>query len=131
MVQNTNVRASWHLLKYTYVLAALAVGLDKLIPLVLGRYLVTNWIMYVHPQLLVMFPVTPEQFLYVIGIIEIVAGILVLIKTRIGAYLIAAWLIIIVINLFAMGSYFDIIARDLVMAAGAVALAWLDEACCD
>lgn len=131
MVQNTNVRASWHLLKYTYGLAALAVGLDKLIPLVLGRYLLTNWAMYVHPQLLVMFPATLEQFLYLIGAIEIVAGILVLTKTRIGAYLVAAWLVVIIINLAAMAAYFDIIARDAVMAAGAVALAWLDKACCD
>ncbi len=130
MVHEAKVRASWHLLKYTYGLAALAVGLDKLIPVVTGRYLLTNWVMYVHPKLLVMSPATPEQFLYVIGAIEIIAGILVLTKTRFGAYLIAAWLGIIIINLFAIGAYFDIIARDVVMAAGAVALAWLDEACC-
>jgi hypothetical protein len=131
MVKNANVRASWNLLKYTYGLAALAVGLDKLLPFVLGHYLLTNWAMYIHPRLLMMFSTTPEHFLYLVGIIEIVAGILIFVKTRVGAYLIAAWLVVIIINLAALGTYFDIIARDAVMAAGAVALAWLDEACGD
>lgn len=131
MAKNAHVMASWNLLKYTYGLAALAVGLDKLLPVVFGHYFLTNWAMYVHPELLVMFSTTPAQFLYLVGIIEIVAGILVFVKTRLGAYLIAAWLVVIIINLAALGTYFDIIARDAVMAAGAVALAWLDKACGD
>lgn len=128
MANKSKVFAAWKLLKYTYGLAALIVGIDKLMPFFTGHYLITDWTMYVHPKLLEMFSTDPVQFLYVIGVVEIAAGILVFTKTRIGAYVVAAWLGVIIVNLFAIGMYFDIIARDAVMAAGAVALAWLDEA---
>jgi uncharacterized YccA/Bax inhibitor family protein len=57
-----------------------------------------------------------------VGTIEIVAGILVLIKPRLGSLIVALWLIGIVINLLLTGQYFDIAVRDAVMAIGAFSL---------
>ena len=68
------------------------------------------------------------NFVIVTGVIEIVAGIFVWISPRWGAYLVAAWMILVVLDLASMNMYYDIIARDLVIAIGALALAWLSEA---
>lgn len=63
-----------------------------------------------------------------VGIIEIAAGLLVLSRlTRVGAYVVSAWLVGIALNLLTTGHYFDIAARDLVMAVGAFTLGRLSE----
>jgi hypothetical protein len=65
--------------------------------------------------------------MYAVGIIEICVGILILTTyTRIGAYLMMAWLFIIVLNLLSMFAYYDICVRDSVMALGAYCLAQMD-----
>jgi hypothetical protein len=70
-----------------------------------------------------------EIFMRAVGIIEIIAGILVLSKmTRVGAYIVCAWLVAIALNLLSTGHYLDIAVRDLVMAVGAFTLAKLEEA---
>jgi len=70
---------------------------------------------------------SPPAFLHVVGVVEIIAGLLVLSAwTRLGAYVVMAWLICIAINLVSMG-YLDIAVRDLAMAVGAFALARLQE----
>jgi uncharacterized membrane protein HdeD (DUF308 family) len=58
----------------------------------------------------------------VIGVIEIIAGILVAIKPRIGAYVVATWLCGIIINLLLLSGYYDIALRDFGLALGAIAL---------
>jgi uncharacterized membrane protein HdeD (DUF308 family) len=63
----------------------------------------------------------------VIGVIEIVAGILVAIKPRIGAYVVAAWLLGIVINLLIIPGFFDIALRDFGLSLGALALGRLSQ----
>lgn len=81
-----------------------------------------------------MLPMSPQAFMYLVGIIEIVAGIGVLLPrvTRIFAFVVAAWLTCIAVNLIA-GGFYDIAVRDLVMAISAVsygrltALVWRDE----
>lgn len=108
------------LLKYTYGLVFIVAGADKFINLV------TQWTKYVSPFVLNILPVSLAHLIMAVGILEIVIGILILSpKTRIGAYLAAVWLLIIVANLLSMGMYFDIAVRDVVMAVGAIALAWL------
>jgi uncharacterized membrane protein HdeD (DUF308 family) len=62
-----------------------------------------------------------------IGVIEIVAGILVAIKPRIGAYVVSVWLLGIVINLLIIPGYFDIALRDFGLALGALALGRLSQ----
>lgn len=62
-----------------------------------------------------------------VGVIEILAGILVAIKPRIGAYVVAAWLAGIIVNLLLIPNFFDIALRDFGLALGALALGRLSE----
>ena len=70
-------------------------------------------------------PVKASVFMMIVGIIEIVAGILVLVKPSKGALVVSAWLILIALNLLASGSYLDVAVRDIAMAVGAFSLAKL------
>ena len=63
--------------------------------------------------------------MYFVGIVEIVAGVVVLLKPRYGAYLVAAWLAGIVINLFSFPGWYDIAVRDFGLMLGALTLARL------
>ena len=105
----------------TYGLVPLLAGLDKLLNLL------TDWPKYLSPAIANLLPVSPETFMHAVGIIEIVVGLLVLTRwTRLGAWIAAAWLVAIAINLITMG-LFDIAVRDLAMAVGATTLARLAE----
>lgn len=64
----------------------------------------------------------------IVGLVEIVAGITVALRPRFGGYLVAAWLVGIIVNLLLLGDYFDIALRDLGLAIGAFALARLAAA---
>jgi hypothetical protein len=66
---------------------------------------------------------TPHTFMMVVGVIEIIAGVLILVKTRFGAYLVSVWLVLIALTLLTSGKYLDVAVRDLVMAIGAYSLA--------
>jgi hypothetical protein len=69
-----------------------------------------------------MLPVPPDKFMLIVGVIEIVAGLAVLTKfTRLGAYVVMIWLLLISVNLI-LGGYFDIAVRDIMMALGAYTL---------
>jgi len=63
----------------------------------------------------------------VVGVIEIIAGIIVFVRTVVGAYVVMAWLICIALQLIIGGHYFDVAVRDLVMAVGAYTLAQLTK----
>lgn len=123
-VAQHKITKSWWLLKITYGLLFAVAGADKFM------HLVTNWDKYLSPLMLKMFPIAlaAHQFMFVVGIIEIIIAFLVLTKfTKLGAYLVALWFVIIVVNLLSMGMYFDIAVRDLVMAIGAIVLAQLTD----
>jgi uncharacterized membrane protein YphA (DoxX/SURF4 family) len=105
----------------TYGLVPLLAGLDKFFNLL------TDWPQYLSPAVANLLPVSPQTFMYAVGIIEIVAGLLVLTRwTRLGAWIVAAWLVAIAIDLITLGLY-DIAVRDLAMAVGASTLARLAE----
>ena len=59
----------------------------------------------------------------VVGVVEILAGVAVLLKPAIGGYIVAAWLVIVSLSLLAGGNYLDVAVRNLVMAVGAFSLA--------
>jgi hypothetical protein len=69
----------------------------------------------------------PHRLMYPVGLIEIVAGILVLVRPRVGGYVVAAWLAAIIIDLLLIPGYFDIAVRDFGLLLGALALARLSE----
>jgi uncharacterized membrane protein YphA (DoxX/SURF4 family) len=90
--------------------------------------LLTNWEQYVNPTLERLLPFSTTTFMHIAGIIEIVAGLIVLSRfTTFGAYLVSAWLALIAISLIASGHYLDVAVRDLVMSASAYSLAALSR----
>lgn len=109
------------LLKYTYALVPIVAGLDKFMNLL------ADWSQYLSDFINNMLPLSADAFMYIVGIIEIAAGVLVLFKPKIGAYVVMLWLILIALNLILSGQYFDIAVRDLTMAIGAYTLAKLSE----
>jgi uncharacterized membrane protein YphA (DoxX/SURF4 family) len=119
-LNDRRVNQSWWALKLAFGVVPIVAGLDKFFNLL------TNWEQYLSP--LVSSVVPASTFMHVVGIIEIAAGILVLSKlTRVGAYIVSAWLVGIALNLLTTGHYFDIAARDVVMAVGAFVLGRLSE----
>lgn len=107
------------LLKYTFGLVPIVAGLDKF------TNILTDWSQYLNPTLAQMLPIAPATFMMIVGVIEVVAGVLVLMKTELGAYIVSAWLVLIAITLIASGKYLDVAVRDVVMAIGAYSLARL------
>jgi len=74
-----------------------------------------------------MLPFSPHLFMQIVGVIEIIAGIIVLVRPAIGGYIVMAWLIGIALQLIASGKYFDVAVRDLVMSISALSLARLSR----
>ncbi|MBF9142948.1 hypothetical protein I2I01_14975 [Hymenobacter sp. BT439] len=106
-------------MRLTYGLVPIVAGLDKF------TNLLTNWEAMLPAGLAHMLPVSAHTFMLIVGIIEVIAGVLVLLRPRIGAWVVMGWLIAIAATLLAGGHYFDVAVRDLVMAVGAWALARL------
>ena len=118
---NTNVQLVKNLLKYTFGLVPIVAGLDKF------TNILSNWSQYISEGFAEMLPFEPTTFMMIVGVIEIIAGILVLTKTKLGAYVVAAWLITIALTLIFSWSYMDVAVRDIVMAIAAFSLAKLSE----
>lgn len=86
----------------------------------------TDWTMYLSPVTTKVLPVSAHTFMHVVGVVEIVAGIVVLSRfTRIGSYVVAAWLVAIAVNLLTTGMFYDLAMRDVEIAIAAFALAQL------
>ena len=118
---NDTVRSVWMVLRFTFGIVPIVAGLDKFTDLL------TNWDMYLHPGIASMLPFSAHVFMQIVGVIEIVAGIIVLAKPAIGGYIVMAWLICIALTLLASGKYLDVAVRDMVMAIGALSLARLSK----
>lgn len=116
---NSNVQLVQTILKYTFGLVPIVAGIDKF------TNILTNWSQYISEGFAKMIPLEPEAFMMVVGVIEIIAGILVLTKTKLGAYVVSAWLTAIALTLLLSWSYVDVAVRDLVMAIAAFCLAKL------
>jgi len=110
------------LLVAVYGLVPIVAGLDKF------ANVLADWPSYLPGAIASALPVEPQVFMYAVGAIEIVAGLAVLVGfVEYGAYLVAAWLVAIAGTQVLAGNY-DVAVRDVVMAAGAVALAQLEAA---
>ena len=106
-------------LRLLYGAVPIVAGADKFFNLL------TDWTQYVSP--LAAAVIAPAALMKLVGVIEIAAGVLVLARlSRYAAYVVAAWLIAIALNLLTTGRFFDVAARDVVMAAGAFTLARLE-----
>ncbi len=106
-------------LRLCYGLVPIVAGADKFLNLL------TNWSRYLPEFMISSMPLSPRAFMMIVGIIEIVAGVVVLTKfTRLGAYIVALWLVLVALAV-AIAGFYDIAVRDLVMALGAYTLAGL------
>lgn len=113
---------AWWTLRVGLGLAPILAGLDKFFNLL------TNWEMYLAPTLPGLLHISAATFMHIVGVVEIVAGVLVFTRfTRFAGYIIAAWLLMIAANLVAQALFFDIAVRDVELALAAFVLAKLTE----
>ena len=105
-----------NILRWTYGLVPIAAGADKF------THLLTDWNQYLAPVVTDIIPLSPDTFMSIVGVIEIIAGIIVLVKPKLGSLIVGFWLLGIVINLLLTGQYYDIAVRETVMASGAFSL---------
>jgi uncharacterized membrane protein YphA (DoxX/SURF4 family) len=111
-------QAFW-LLRVGFTVAPILFGADKF------ANVMVNWEQYLAPWIRDLSPLSASGTMHVVGVIEIVAGLSVAIKPRYGAYLVAAWLGGIVVNLLTYSGYYDIALRDFGLMLGALTLARL------
>ena len=112
---------AYTILKFGFTVAPIVAGLDKFFNLLV------DWTQYLTPLVPRWTGIDPAAFMMVVGIIEIIAGIVVAVKPKIGAWVVAAWLCGIIINLLLVPGYYDVALRDLGLLFGALALARLAE----
>ena len=116
----TGSREAFLLLRTVFTIAPIAFGLDKFLEL-----LTDDWTRYLAPWVNDLTPGTASDAMLAVGVVEILAGVLVALQPRIGGYVVAAWLLGIIVNLVSMGEYLDIALRDFGLMVGALALARL------
>ena len=109
-------RQAFLLLRTAFTVAPILFGLDKF------ANLLTDWTTYLAPVATSVIPVSAQTFMYAVGVIEVLAGILVAVRPRIGSLVVAAWLVGIIVNLLILGNFYDVALRDFGLFVGAVAL---------
>jgi uncharacterized membrane protein YphA (DoxX/SURF4 family) len=109
-------RQAFFLLRTVFTVAPILFGLDKF------TNILTDWTGYLAPVATSVVPVTPQTFMYIVGVVEIVAGIMVAVRPRFGSLLVAVWLLGIIVNLLVLGAFYDVALRDFGLLVGALAL---------
>lgn len=113
----SRLNGAWWALRIGLGVGPIVAGIDKYFDKL------ADWTMYLSPLATKVVPVSPATFMHVVGIVEIVAGILVLTRwTKIASIIVGLWLVCIAINLFTMGMFYDLAVRDVEIALGAFAL---------
>jgi uncharacterized membrane protein YphA (DoxX/SURF4 family) len=110
---------AYRILQAGFIAAPILAGIDKFFNILV------NWEQYLAPFFGNL--IAPGLFMAVVGVVEIAAGIGVAVKPRIFAYVVAAWLAGIIVNLLILSGYFDVALRDLGLALGALALGQLSQ----
>jgi hypothetical protein len=110
------------LMRLAFTVAPIAFGLDKFFNVMV------DWPQYLAPWINDIAPGTGQEFMYLVGAVEIVAGLVVLVAPRIGGLLVAGWLAGIIVSLLLVGGYADIALRDFGLLLGALTLARLAAA---
>jgi uncharacterized membrane protein YphA (DoxX/SURF4 family) len=107
------------LLRVAFTVAPIAFGLDKFFNVMV------DWPIYLAPWINDVAPGSGQDFMYLVGGVEILAGVLVAIKPRYGAPVVAAWLAGIIFNLLTVPGFYDVALRDFGLLLGALTLARL------
>jgi hypothetical protein len=113
---------AFFLLRSVFTVAPILFGLDKFF------HVLIDWDRYLAPDLVDLSPWSAHETMYVVGAIEILAGLIVAVWPRFGGYLVAAWLAGIIVNLLLIPGFYDIALRDFGLLVGALALARLATA---
>ena len=108
---------AYKILHVAFILAPLLAGVDKFFDFLV------NWPIYLSP--LVSNMINAQIFMKAVGVIEIAAAVIVLVKPRYGAFIVAFWLWGIIINLLTIPGFYDIALRDFGLSLGALALGFL------
>lgn len=109
-------RQAFLLLRTVFTIAPIVFGLDKF------TNILADWTVYLAPVATSVLPLPAQTIMYMVGVVEIIAGILVAARPRIGSLIVAAWLLGIIINLLILGSFYDVALRDFGLLVGALAL---------
>lgn len=112
---------AFQILRFGFTVAPILAGADKFL------HLLVDWDKYLPPMVNNLSGGHGHQLMLAVGVIEIVAGIGVFLKPRLFAYVVAAWMLVIILNLLAIPGYFDVALRDLGLLLGALALGRLSH----
>lgn len=107
---------AFFVLRAAFVVAPILFGLDKF------TNLMTEWDRYLAPALSNPLPFTAHQQMYVVGVIEVIAGLVVLLRPRLGAAVVTVSLAGIIVNLLLLANFYDVALRDFGLLLAAVAL---------
>jgi hypothetical protein len=107
------------LLRLAFTVAPIAFGLDKFFDVMV------DWPQYLAPWINDIVPGDASDAMHIVGIVEIAAGLVVAVKPRYGALLVAGWLFGIIVNLLTLSGYYDVALRDFGLMLGALTLARL------
>ena len=114
------LNTSWWVLKIGLGVGPIITGIDKYFNKL------TDWGMYLSPVATKIVPVSVATFMHIVGVVEIIAGLVVLSRwTRFGSYLVMFWLLGIAVNLLTTGMFYDLAMRDLEIALGGFVLSQL------
>ncbi|HET8925821.1 MAG TPA: hypothetical protein VFN26_22750 [Candidatus Acidoferrum sp.] len=114
------LNAGWWALRIGLGVGPIITGIDKFLNKL------TDWGMYLSPMMTRIVPVSATTFMRCVGIVEIIAGLIVLSRwTKVGSYIVMLWLIGIALNLLTTGMFYDLAMRDVEIAIGAFALSQL------
>jgi hypothetical protein len=122
-VPKTNVLRSdpaaqaFMLLRIAFTVAPILFGLDKF-----AEVLISDWPKYLAPEFNDIIPGSAQDAMYIVGAVEIVAGLVVFVSPRFGGLLVAGWLGGIIVSLLLVGGYADIALRDFGLLLGALTL---------
>jgi hypothetical protein len=118
---NAASRQAYLILRFGFTVAPILAGLDKFL------HLLVNWDQYLPGIANRLVGGHGHELMLAVGAIEIVAGLGVAFKPRIFAYVVAVWLLLIILNLLAIPGYYDVALRDLGLLLGALALGRLSQ----
>jgi hypothetical protein len=114
------LNVSWWALRIALGVGPIITGIDKYFNKL------TDWRMYLSPLATKVVPVSTTTFMHAVGLVEIIAGLIVLSRwTRIGSYIVMLWLLGIAVNLVTTGMFYDLAMRDVEIAIGAFVLSQL------
>jgi len=117
---DNRLNVGWWALRIGLGVGPIITGIDKYFNKL------ADWGMYLSPLATKVIPVSATTFMHVVGVVEIIAGLIVLSRwTKLGSYIVMFWLLGIAINLLTTGMFYDVAMRDVEIAIGAFALSQL------